>query len=95
MESNQRHISFRMKKRGMHWSVAGAEAMVKIKQGMFNNTLRDVYLSQQKRSARKQRESRKIIRISSLLQQKTRPSVGVKQGSVALYTANSTAMGKN
>ncbi|WP_186313275.1 UPF0236 family transposase-like protein, partial [Staphylococcus epidermidis] len=31
MESNQRHISFRMKKRGMHWSLEGSEAMVKIK----------------------------------------------------------------
>nr|WP_226035224.1 hypothetical protein [Aquibacillus saliphilus] len=25
MESNQRHVSFRMKKRGMHWSEAGGE----------------------------------------------------------------------
>lgn len=31
MESNQRHVSYRMKKRGMHWSPKGAEAMVKIK----------------------------------------------------------------
>lgn len=45
IESNQWHISFRMKKRGMHWSVAGSEAMVKIRQGMLNNTLRDAYLS--------------------------------------------------
>src|SRR5699024_6924552 len=33
MESNQRHISFRMKRRGMHWSQEGAESMVKVKQG--------------------------------------------------------------
>lgn len=93
MESNQRHISYRMKKRGMHWSPEGAEAMVKVKQGILNHTLRDAYLSQQTRSTRKQRESRKIVRISSLLHQKTRPSIGAKQGSVPLYTANSSAMG--
>ncbi|WP_046721502.1 UPF0236 family transposase-like protein, partial [Heyndrickxia coagulans] len=40
MESNQRHISFRMKKRGMHWSELGAEAMVKIKQGILNGTFK-------------------------------------------------------
>ncbi|MGY0695049.1 ISLre2 family transposase, partial [Virgibacillus sp. FSP13] len=40
MESNQRHISFRMKKRGMHWSKEGGEAMVKVKQGILNQTLR-------------------------------------------------------
>src|SRR5690625_1197031 len=38
MESNQRKISFRMKKRGMHWSKDGAEAMVKVKQGILNRT---------------------------------------------------------
>ena len=35
MESNQRHITYRMKKRGMHWSLEGAEAMVKVKQGIL------------------------------------------------------------
>ncbi|KPH66628.1 UPF0236 family transposase-like protein, partial [Oceanobacillus caeni] len=54
MESNQRHISFRMKKRGMHWSLEGSEAMVKIKQGILNKTLRSVYLRDQRRSVRKQ-----------------------------------------
>lgn len=39
MESNQRRVTFRMKRRGMHWSKAGAEAMVKIKQGIANRTL--------------------------------------------------------
>ncbi|RKQ34252.1 hypothetical protein D8M06_07670 [Oceanobacillus halophilus] len=37
-ESNQRHITYRMKKRGMHWSSEGAEAMVKLKQGKLNGT---------------------------------------------------------
>jgi len=55
MESNQRHISFRMKKRGMHWSPEGGEAMVKVKQGILNQTLRAVYLKHQHRSKRKQR----------------------------------------
>ncbi|WP_217495659.1 UPF0236 family transposase-like protein, partial [Salmonella enterica] len=69
MESNQRHVSYRMKKRGMHWSPKGAEAMVKIKQGILNGTLREVYLKDQKRSVRKQREVRKAVRVSQILRQ--------------------------
>ncbi|MFS0614213.1 hypothetical protein [Lederbergia ruris] len=46
MESHQRHISFRMKKRGMHWSAQGAEAKVKVKQGVLNLTLEKAYLNQ-------------------------------------------------
>lgn len=61
MESNQFHISFRMKKRGMHWSEEGAEAMVKVKQGILNNTLREIYLSAQNRSDRKQRCFKRTI----------------------------------
>src|SRR5690625_2066379 len=56
MESKQRRVTFRMKRRGMHWSRLGAEAMVKIKQGIANNTLRDVYLAAQHRSHRKQHD---------------------------------------
>lgn len=93
MESNQRHISFRMKKRGMHWSSEGGEAMVKVKQGILNQTLRDVYLKHQHRSARKQREIKKAVRMSQILRNPTRPSVGARQGAIGLYTAHSTAMG--
>ncbi|MFB4164042.1 ISLre2 family transposase, partial [Alteribacillus sp. JSM 102045] len=94
MESNQRHVSFRMKKRGMHWSAKGGESMVKIKQGICNQTLREAYLKHQPRSTRQQRELRKIVRMTEHLRQPTHPSIGVKEGSVALYTAHSTAMGK-
>ena len=94
MESNQRRITYRMKKRGMHWSKDGAEAMVKIKQGIANNTLREVYLASQKRSFRKHREIRKTVRISQFLRQPSRPSIGVKQGSISLYTAHSSAIGR-
>src|SRR5699024_7663270 len=76
MESNQRHISFRMKRRGMHWSKDGAEAIVKVKQGILNGSLRNVYLKAQQRSARKQRAFKKSVRMSAILSQKTRPSVG-------------------
>ncbi|WP_460578353.1 ISLre2 family transposase, partial [Gracilibacillus alcaliphilus] len=62
MESHQRQVSFRMKKRGMHWSQAGGEAMVKIKQGIRNQTLRQAYLANQQRSTRKQRDVKKGIR---------------------------------
>src|SRR5690625_2232608 len=94
MESNQRRITFRMKKRGMHWSKAGAEAMVKIKQGMFNQTLRDVYLSSQRRSHRKQRDVRKKVRLSSILRQSTRPSIGVRRASIVVHAAHSSAIGR-
>src|SRR5699024_10600262 len=94
MESKQRRVSFRMKKRGMHRSKEGAEAMVKIKQGMENKTLREVYLASQERSHRKQREVKQTIRISQLLRQPTRPSVGAKQGSISLYSAHSSAIGR-
>lgn len=33
MESNQHRITFRMKKKGMHWSKDGEEAMVKLNKG--------------------------------------------------------------
>ena len=93
MESNQRHISFRMKKRGMHWSKEGAEGMVKIIQGILNRTLREVYLEHQKRSERKQRHVKQVVRLAELLRQPTRPSIGAKQGSISLYTAHSSAIG--
>jgi hypothetical protein len=93
MESNQRRISFRMKRRGMHWSSEGSEAMVKVKQGIHNGTLRTVYLKSQKRSARKQREVVKTVRMAQILRQPTRPSIGVTQGSISLYTAHSSAVG--
>ena len=93
MESNQRHVSFRMKKRGMHWSLEGAEAMVKVKQGVLNKTLRANYLAHQQRSERKQREVKKAVRMAQILHEVTRPSIGAKQGSISLYTAHSTAIG--
>ena len=94
MESHQRRVSFRMKKRGMHWSKEGAEAMVKVKQGIANNTLKEVYLASQHRSHRKQREVKKAVRMSEYLRQPIRPSIGVKQGSISLYSAHSSAMGR-
>lgn len=94
IESNQRKISFRMKKRGMHWSPDGAEAMVKVKQGIYNGTLRDVYLASQKRSKRKKREVKRTVRMSEYFRQSTQTSIGVKQGSISLYIAHSSALGK-
>lgn len=94
MESNQRHISFRMKKRGMHWSPDGAESMVKVKQGILNGTLRDVYLRHQHRSVRKQREVKKTVKMALILRERTQPSIGAKHGKISLHSANSTAMGQ-
>lgn len=94
MESNQRNVSFRMKRRGMHWSHEGAEAMVKVKQGRLNGTLREVYLLGQRRSARKQRTFKRTVHMSNILRQKTRPSVGVKVGSISVHAAHSSAIGR-
>lgn len=94
IESNQRHITYRMKKRGMHWSRTGGEAMVKIIQGIMNQTLRKAYLKDRQRSVRKQREARKIVKMSAILHERTRPSVGVRHGSIAVYTCNSSAVGR-
>ena len=63
MEFNQRHISFQMKKRGMHWSPEGGESMVKIIQGILNKTLREAYLSHHNRSHRKQRNVKYTARM--------------------------------
>ncbi|HHU20811.1 MAG TPA: ISLre2 family transposase [Bacilli bacterium] len=93
MESNQRRISFRMKRRGMCWSQSGSLGMVKVIQGRTNRTLRDAYLNRYKLSDRKKREIKQSIRMSHFLAQPTRPSIGVKQGSVSLYVAHSTAVG--
>lgn len=94
MESHQRRISFRMKKRGMHWSTKGAEAMVKVKQGMINGTLREAYLQHNPFTAREQRKRKKTIRLARLFSQPTRESVGVRQGSFALHAAHSSPLGK-
>lgn len=95
MESHQRHLSFRMKKRGMHWSPEGAEAMVKVKQGILNRTLRDSYLQGQTRSTRKQREVKRTMRlVSSLLKDQTRRSVGARNGRITLHAPQSLAMGQ-
>src|SRR5699024_5852910 len=94
MESNQRHISYRMKRRGMHWSDSGAEAMVKIKQGILNDTLREVYLASQHRSDRKQRKVKQTVRMSALLSQKTKPFISAKKGSIPVHAAHSSAIGQ-
>lgn len=94
MESYQRHISFRMKKRGMHWSPEGAEAIAKVKQGIHNQTLRDAYLKHQYRSTRKQREVKMTIRMARILYQSTRPSNGAKQGKISLNGSHSSAVGQ-
>ena len=94
MESNQRRVTYRMKKRGMHWSQKGAEAMVKIKQGILNGTLRDVYLKDQQLTSRKRRTLKKTVKKAQNLHQPIRPSIGVRQGAVGLYAAHSSPLGK-
>jgi hypothetical protein len=45
MESNLRRMSYRMKRRGMKWSVKGAQAVVKVQQGVLNGTLESALLA--------------------------------------------------
>lgn len=94
-ESNQRKISFRMKKRSMYWGREGAEAMVKVKQGIENKTLREVYLASQIRSYRKQRKMKQMVRMSSFFKKAEGPSFKVRQGSVSLYAAHSSVVGRS
>src|SRR5690625_2235513 len=94
MESNQRRISFRMKKRGMHWSKDVAEAIVKVKQRILNGTLREVYLAAQRRSNRKQRKFKQSVRMSYYLNYGNSSSSGVKQASISLHVAHSSALGR-
>src|SRR5690625_7408139 len=92
MESNQRRVTFRMKRRGMHWSRLGAEAMVKIKQGIANNTLRDVYLAAHHRSHRKQRDVNIKVRIARLLRKPTRDTIGAYTCTISLYTTHTSSL---
>src|SRR5699024_11492561 len=64
IESRQRHISFSMKRLGMHLSAKGAESMVKVKQDILNGTLIEVYIISKKRSKRKQRERKQTMHIT-------------------------------
>ena len=64
------------------------------KQGMENKTLREVYLASQTRSYRKQRKTKQMVRMSSFFKKTEGPSFKVKQGSVSLYAAHSSAVGR-
>src|SRR5699024_9736106 len=94
MESNQRRISFRMKKRGMHWSKDVAEALVKVKQGILNGTLRKVYLAAERRSNRKQRKLKRSVLMSYYLNYGDDSSSEVKQASIRLNGAHSSPLGR-
>lgn len=93
MESNQRHLTFRMKKRGMHWGES-EEGMVKVIQGIRNKTLKMAYLSSFIPSRRKERIMTKTIRIASLLKEPTVPSIGAHHGRIGCNASSSSAVGK-
>src|SRR5699024_2016797 len=92
-ESRQRHISFRMKRRSMQCSAKGAESKVIVKQGILNETIRDVYLISKKRSKRKQRENKQTVHMSQYFR-KTKHANNSRQGSISLYAAHSSAVGR-
>lgn len=93
MESNQRHLTFRMKKRGMHWGES-EEGMVKVIQGIRNGTLKAAYLSSFIPSKCVQRIMKKTIRIASLLKEPAVPSIGAHHGRIGYNASSSSAVGK-
>src|SRR5699024_10510893 len=93
IESRQRHIAFRMKRRGMHWSAKGAESMVKVRQGILNATLREVHLMSQKRSTTKQREIKQTVHMSQYCR-KTTHANNSREGSISLYPAQAGAVSR-
>ncbi|BBN98284.1 ISLre2 family transposase [Sporolactobacillus terrae] len=93
MESNQRHLTFRMKKRGMHWGES-EEGMVKVIQGIRNGTLKAAYLSSFIPTKRDERIIKKMIRIASLLKEPTVPSIGAHRGRIGTNASSSSAVGK-
>jgi len=55
---------------------------------------KEVYLKDQRRTPRQQREVRKTMKEAQNLNQPTRPSIGVRQGAIGLYAAHSSPLGK-
>src|SRR5699024_8004807 len=93
IRKRKKHISLQTKRRSMNWSAKGAETMVKVKQGILNGTLREVYLMSQKRSKRKQREIKQTVHMSQYFR-KTKHANNSRQGSISLYAAHSSAVGR-
>src|SRR5699024_4575519 len=93
IESRQRHVPFRLKRRGMHWSAIGAESMVTVHQGMLDGAFIEDYLITQKRSKRKQREIKQTVHMSKHVR-KTKHANNRRQGSISLYAAHSSAVGR-
>ncbi|MFT8929818.1 MAG: ISLre2 family transposase [Sporolactobacillus sp.] len=93
MESNQRHLTFRMKKRGMHWGQS-EEGMVKVIQGLRNGTLKAAYLASFCPSNRVKRIMKKTIRLASLLKESTAPSIGAHDGQIGGHASSSSAVGQ-
>src|SRR5699024_7584159 len=94
--SRNRIVTFRMKNRGMHWSAEGAEAVVKVLQGLTNGTLKEAYIRSIKnsRSAREQRRAIRVFRLAALLKDPVLPSDGTRKGRITLEAAHSSATGR-
>ena len=78
----------------MSWSESGSLGVVEIIQGRANGTYGDAYINSYRLSDRKKYEMKQRIHMSHFFSQPSRPSIGAKQGSVSLYVAHSTAVGK-
>jgi len=60
---------------------------------ILNGTLRKVYLKAQKRSERKHRDVKKTVRMSEYFR-KPKHVNNSRQGSISLYAAHSSAIGR-
>lgn len=85
MESNQRRLSYRMKRRSMYWSKEGAQAVAKVQQGVANDTLREALLTvwpNRKVTQKLRRQVKRTVKSES---------VGVYFGQVQVGAASSSS----
>lgn len=88
MESNQRRLAYRMKRRGMYWSKEGAQAVAKVQQGIANGTLKEAMLTIWPNRQVTQKLKRQAKRVSKL------DSIGVQFGRIHVgATSSSSAIG--
>ena len=85
MESNQRRLAYRMKRRGMYWSETGAEAVAKVQQGIANGTLREAVLTVWPNRPVTQKLRRQAKKASK------RDEMGIRHGRIDVGAASSSS----
>ena len=91
MESNQRRLAYRMKRRGMYWSEAGVQAVAKVQQGVANGTLREALLTvwpNRPVTQKLRRQAKKASKTEAIGVQSGRIDVGAASSSSAIGYLN-------